>query len=428
MRHLDVLVPPGKGKDVLEIAGKHGGINLSCSRATTPEGDRDHVEVNLPNIKLEGFIGEVDRIHDMRLTLMPGGVIPMHPPGKKIAEQAVQVTDLSPIEVYLSGLQSIGSWTGFLGYAVTAGVIAWTGMFTNSIYLLIAAMLIAPFAGPAMNAAIGTARGDLCLLGHSIVRYVISLLVAVIVAAFLSFAFGQIIETNTMISISKLSSASILLPLAAGAAGAFNLISSERNSLVSGAAVGLMVSVSLAPPAAMIGMAMVIGRWDLVDNGLFSLLITIFGINLGSMLIFRWHGLTPRGARYPRGKRWVFYVAAALTIIALLGLLTWQFYSTPGLQRSTREERANMVINKAVEESGLARFVEANVRFTEPGRIGGNVLLANVYVEKNASISMSTSEVRQQLTGQIDDKLLSEGFNLTPLIDVTVLERPQSKL
>ncbi|MGH2416529.1 MAG: DUF389 domain-containing protein, partial [Microcystaceae cyanobacterium] len=37
--------------------------------------------------------------------------------------------------------------------------------------LLVAAMLIAPFAGPAMNTAIATAWGDRKLLWRSILRY-----------------------------------------------------------------------------------------------------------------------------------------------------------------------------------------------------------------------------------------------------------------
>jgi uncharacterized membrane protein len=240
-------------------------------------------------------------------------------------------------------------------------------------------------------------------------------------------AFGPQMETNTMISVSKMSSIYVLLPLVAGVAGALNLTSSGRSSLVSGTAVGLMVSVSLAPPAALIGMAAVIGRWDLVDNGIFSLLMTIFGINLGSLLVFRWRGLNVRGARYPRGKRWVFYEAALLTVIALIGLLAWQFHAPPELQRSTREERASVIIDRAVHDSGLARFVEANVRFTKTGESHDNILLASVYVEKSANVSESSAEVRQRLTRLLEERLLAEGFDATPLMDVTVLEKPESQ-
>ena len=61
--------------------------------------------------------------------------------------------------------------------------------------------------------------------------------------------------------------------IAAGAAGAINLMQSERSSLVSGAATGMLVAASLAPPAGIIGMAAAIGRWDMAVSGLFLLLL-----------------------------------------------------------------------------------------------------------------------------------------------------------
>lgn len=55
-----------------------------------------------------------------------------------------------------------------------------------------------------------------------------------------------------MLQNSQISIAAVLLPLAAGAAGALNLFQSERSSLVSGAATGMLVAASLAPPAGII--------------------------------------------------------------------------------------------------------------------------------------------------------------------------------
>ena len=127
----------------------------------------------------------------------------------------------------------MGSWTGFLGYATAAGVVAWIGLFTNTVYLLTAAMLIAPYAGPAMNAAIATARGDAGLLQRNLLRYLASLALTITVAGVLSLLSRQQVATEQMVQVSQLSSTSVLLPLVAGAAGALNLVQSERNSLVS---------------------------------------------------------------------------------------------------------------------------------------------------------------------------------------------------
>ena len=54
----------------------------------------------------------------------------------------------------------------------------------------------------------------------------------------------------------------------------------NRSNLVSGAAVGILVAASLAPPAGLVGMAIAISRWDMVTSGLFVLLLQLVGINL----------------------------------------------------------------------------------------------------------------------------------------------------
>ncbi|OPY26113.1 MAG: hypothetical protein A4E28_02708 [Methanocella sp. PtaU1.Bin125] len=422
MRQLTVDVPQGKGKDVLDIARKHHGVNLSLTQSTVSGETRDLAAVNLPNARIESFIAVVDDIPDARITLAPTGVVPMYPPEERVENQATDISSLSPLEVYLYGLMSVGSWHSFIGYAIAAGIIVWVGLYTNTVYLLIAAMLVAPFAGPAMNTAIATSRGDFRLLWRSLFRYIVSLLVAIAVAAVLSLALRQQIVTSMMISVSKLSIIHPLLMVAAGAAGALNQTQSKHNSLVSGAAVGMLVSASLAPAAGLIGMAAVIGRWDLVDNGLFSLLLTILGINLGGTAVFRLSGLTSRGARYLRGKPKVFYLIIALTVIAMAGLIAWQYLDVPDLQMYSREQKASSLIQETVDQSGMAIFVDGNVRFPPSSTQENRILLAEVYVKRANGVAASPAEIRQRLNRAISGRLSSEGFEVEPLIDITVLE------
>ena len=426
MRQLLVQVPRGCGKEVLTIAKAHNGVNLACFEATGLEAAFDLVLIHVSNRKVEDLLAELESIPDLHLTLLPHGVIALRPPASKTPEQVRNVQPRSPIEVFIGGLQSVGSWKGFLGYAVTAGIVVWIGLFTNTTYLLVAAMLLAPFAGPAMNVAIATARGDRQLLKRSLWRYIVALVVAIAVAALLSLVFQQEIATNLMIGRSQISAVAALLPLAAGAAGALQLMQSERSSLVSGAAVGMLVAASLAPPAGIVGMSAAIGRWDLaVDSG-FLLLLQLAGINLSAAIVFRLYGISAQGARYQRGKRWMFPATLTLTIVALAGLLTWQFSNPPNLQRSSLAQRADAEVQEVVEQSNLARLVEANLRFTRSDIQGQNTLLGSVYVQRQPTVNLSNEEIRDRLTQAIQARLLNQGFDLTPLIEVTVLEAPAS--
>lgn len=424
MRQLLVQVPRGCGKSVLDIAKGCDGANLVHFEATGSDKPLDVVIVHVPNQNVEELLGELESIPELHVTLIPRGVIALEPPASEAPQQVKNVEARSPIEIFLAGLQSVGSWKGFLGYAAAGGVVVWIGLFTNSSYLLVAAMLIAPFAGPAMNTAIATARGDGHLLQRTLLRYFAALATTILVTWALSLILQQEVVTSSMSSTSNVSAVAVLLPLIAGAAGALNLVQSERSSLVSGAAVGMLVAASLAPPAGVVGMAIAMGQWDMAVNGLFVLLLQLVGINLSASIMFRIYGLSARGARYDRGKKSVFPAILAVTILLLAGLLTWQFSSSPELQRSSRSQRATAEIQKVVNNSNLVDLVEADVRFPNPNIKGQNTLLGTVYVQRQAGVTESDGEISDRLTNDIQTHLLEQGFNATPLVDVSVLEAP----
>lgn len=424
MRQLLITVPRGGGDEVARVATSHDGVNLIRFETVQPSGEADSVMVTVSNQKVEPLLAALQTIPKLRVTLPPTGVIALRPPEDQASEQASNVGHRSPIEVYLGGLQSIGSWKGFLSYAALAGAVVSVGLFTNTIFLLVAAMLIAPFAGPAMTLALGTARGDITLVGHSVLRYFVSLAVTVGVAAGFAWLMSQRIATESMVSVSEISSVAVLLPLAAGAAGALNLVQSERSSLVSGAAAGVLVAASLAPPAGVIGMAAAIQEWDIARSGLFLIVLQLAGINLAGSLVFRAFGLSSEGVRYDRGRPSISAAAFCISAVVLGGLLWLQFSGRPDLQRATRSQRAAAEIQKVVNESGIAAPVEVNVRFTRADISGQNTLLAVVYVQRKAALPRD--EVAAQLSDAIQQMLVGQ-FHVTPLAQVTVLDPPQGK-
>jgi len=425
MRQLIVQVPHGCGKKVLEIANACKGTNLAQFEAAGVDRPIDLVLVHISNGKVEELLGKLQDVPDLSFTLLPTGIMALHPPASAAADQVTNTEERSPIEIFLSGLQSSGSWKGFLSYAAIAGIVVWIGLYTSTSYLLVAAMLLAPFAGPAMNTALATARGDLQLLQRSIIRYFAALSVTIATTALMSWVLQQQIPTNLMIDTSQVSTVSVLIPLAAGAAGALTLVQSDRSSLVSGAATGMLVAASLAPPAGVIGMAGAIGRWDLVSNGLFLLLLQLGGINLSAALLFRLFGLSTKGSRYQRGKRGVFPVSVGISVIMLTGLLIWQFSSPPNLERSSRAQRANAQLQQVVKQNDSAQLVESNVRFTR-ANTQENTLLCVVYVQRQSQATRSAEQIRADLTQAIQSRLLQD-FNATPLVDVIVLEAPDTK-
>ncbi|WP_319422359.1 DUF389 domain-containing protein [Pleurocapsa sp. FMAR1] len=425
MRQLLIEVQLGKGKKIIELAEQEfQGANLSQTAANTSRGEIDLVIAYVPNSQVEKFLGELEDFEDLHVTLIPRGVMPLRPPVDEVPDKVIDVEPKSPLEVFLAGLQSVGSWKGFIAYAIAGGIIVWIGLYTNSSFLLVAAMLIAPFAGPAMNFAIATARGDGLLLKKSLVRYVTAILVTATVTCLLSLILSQDLASNSMVESSKVSSVSVLLPLVGGAAGALNLVQSERSSLVSGTAVGMLVAAALAPPAGTLGMAVALGMWSMTFNCGFLLILQLIGINLAAAIVFRIYGLSSQGARYKRGSKWIFPVTLAITSTALAILLSVQFSLDPDLQRSSLEQRANAEVQKVVNNSDLGKLVKSSVSFTRADIKDQNTLLCLIYVQRPQNITLSDRQISDRLTEKVQNSLVQKDFKATPLVSVNVLKSP----
>jgi len=425
MRHAIVQVPPGRGQEMVRKAREHGALSATWWPVKAGEKEAENVSLVIENRSVDSLLKRLSPIDETSVLLYPHEVLTFGAPAGKPPEELRDLEGRSPLEIFLLSLQSIGSWTSLLGYAAAGAFLTWIALYTNTVYLLIAGMLIAPFAGPAMNAALATATGDAHLLRRSLTQYAVGILATTVVAGLLSLAFQQDVVTELMTGVGYVSAAAVLLPLVAGSAGALNLIQSERSSLVSGTAVGLLVTASLAPPAALIGVASVMEEWPLVLNAVFQLALQLVGINLGGSLVFRQKGLVPSLRQYERGKQHVFYVSLALTVVALVGLLTWQFISPLRLERQSRSTLAAETIRSVIQERKIAHLVTMDARFENTDVYGENTLLADVYVERLPDDpDLTDAEIEEALRQAIQRTLQSENPQMAPLVEVIVLAPP----
>lgn len=423
MRQLFVQVPSGSGHQVAAVAQRHNAVSVVQFEGTRNGEPHDVVLLHLSNREVEGFLEDMQALDGLHVSYIPKGVIALKPPAQKAVDQVTDVTLLSPIEVFLAGHQSVGSWRGFLGYAAAAAVVVWIALFTDTAYLLTAAMLIAPFAGPAMNAAISTASGDVHLFRRSLLRYGAALMVTISAAALLSLLLGPEAPTPQMISQSQISSVSVLLPLVAGAAGAVHLFQSERSSLVSGAAVGMLVAASLAPPAGLVGMAAALGRWDMAANGAFVLVLQLVGINAAGAVAFRVLGLKPKGVRYETASARFFPIGLASSVLLLGGLLYIQFSEPIRLQRSSTAQRVATEMLHVLEQHPLVTPIEVSAHFSRAHE-GEETVVGNVLVLPYAKASVPDTALHTALVSLLQRRVKAQWPTVTPLINLTVLTPP----
>lgn len=413
MRQITISVPTDRAADAARLAQENGAAVFARLDAMQDEETTCLLILEVPNARVEDVFNALEAIEPLRAHFLPQGIMALRPPSDRPEQAMTDIQPRSPLEIFLGGLQSIGSWTGFLGYSAVAGVIVWIGLFTESIFLLVAAMLIAPFAGPAMTAALATARGDARLLGKALLRYCAALGTAIAIAFLLSVVFDQQIATGLMVSTSQRSTVSFLLPLAAGVAGALNLAQSERSSLVSGAATGMLIAAALAPPAGLVGMGLAIGQTDIVISSLWALAIQIVGINLAGYVVFRLHGMKTTGARYPRGKRSVSLASLGVSIAAL-GALGWlQFSSVPEYQQSSIAQRISAQVERGIERRPDLAVVSVDSRFSRNRSQGKNPVWVDARVHGDLSEAQS-ERLSRALAREIEQE-----YGVVALVEIT---------
>ena len=111
-------------------------------------------------------------------------------------------------------------------------------------------------------------------------------------------------------------------------------------------------------------------------------------------------------------------------MLALSGLLVWQFINSPNLQRASLAQRANAAVQQVVDQEPAAQLVESNVRFTRSNIPGQNTLLTVLYVQRSSAATESDEAIRDRLTRTIQTRLVNQQIDATPLVSVSVLESP----
>lgn len=341
MRQLNIKVVPGKREAVFKLLEELKAKNV----IEIANEEYVFIEFYLDNSKVQNFFSS-DEAKEAEVMLNPHGVLPLQPPPGEAPEQVVDVSVRSPVEILLSGIQSVGSWGSLIGYSVASAVVAFIGLYTDVIYLLTASMLIAPFAGPVMNAALAGAAGEIKMLGNSLYRYVVAIGLSILVSLLLSLAVGVDVLPPLAQSISRLAHVNLILPFFAGFAGAVSIINSERNNLVSGAGVGILVAASLAPPSVILGMTIQSGDLEVLLINIYKLLLQVFGIQFSASLVFRyWGKIRPKGVRFHTGKNSVFVSSLVVALAGAVILGSLQFNDRPLFNRTTMVYEINKTSN-----------------------------------------------------------------------------------
>ncbi|SFG00751.1 DUF389 domain-containing protein [Salegentibacter agarivorans] len=418
MRQVIIKIPKGNQDKIFQAIEKFEGKN-------TFHFSSDKKEVYftyLPNEKVNNFLKEIDELEELEIVLIPRGVVTLYPPASEAPQQATDVQTKSSLEIYLGGIQSVGSLFGLVAYSFVAGIIVWIGLFTTTTYLLVAAMLVAPFAGPAMNAALGTAAGKMGLLKSSLGRYGLAIGTGIIASILMSIFFPLNALTPLMEEVSQVSKFAIFLPLVSGFAGAINICQSERDSLVSGAAVGILVAASLAPPVGLIGIGLYMGDWQVVFSSLYRIVLQLLGIHFAATLVFYFYGkVTPNGVRFVNGKKRAGIITTAIILLAIGSMMFWQFKQPPFYRKASLNTELTDELNSQLRKLDSSIVIlNKSVSFTNTKYKDTPVaIFKSTVLKKDPNIS--DNQLKTQIITHLKENMKYEIKNLYEVYQIDVV-------
>ena len=171
----------------------------------------------------------------------------------------------------------------FLMLMALAGVVAATGLWTNTVHVVVGAMLIAPGFEPLLRIPFGLIGGprELTIKGLAVT---VAGYCALVVGSALTMLFLRWIDPGTSPDLharswvqywSSVTPSGVFIAFVGGVTGAI-VITTQRSTLTA----GVMIALALVPTMSLVGMAAVVGDWKLAGAG-----FVLWAINAGAVLV-----------------------------------------------------------------------------------------------------------------------------------------------
>ncbi len=173
-----------------------------------------------------------------------------------------------------------------------ATVVALVGLVSNSVAVIIGAMLISPLMGPISSIALNSVLGRRKEIKQSLIFGAKLVSSSILLAAVITLALSMVIPIEITAEIQSRTEerpVTIIVAILLGIAGGLALITAIPEIIV-----GVAIAVALIPPAAVTGIGIGIGSFDVAVSAFLILVSSIIGLVIGFLIIFIVKRVAPR--------------------------------------------------------------------------------------------------------------------------------------
>lgn len=339
LRLIEMILPESHLKDLKEVLKDQRPINLWVQPLAEiwiyPEGDEEAklvensvmIKVLLREENTEKLLDTLEQKFSQskgfRINLISlAASVPLpqalEAPQAEDAEVEANNERVSRQELYSTIENNARVSKVYLALMVFSSIVAAIGLLGNNPVVIIGAMVIAPLLGPIMALSLAITIADRPLARNALMASLVGLALAVGISAVLGYFFSADPTNTEITSRAEVNLVDIALALASGGAGALALTTG-----LSGALIGVAISVSLVPPLVIFGLMLGSGNIYVALSAIMLFLVNLICINLAGTAVFISQGIKPSTwweAKRAR-KETTIAILVWMTLLILLALI-----------------------------------------------------------------------------------------------------------
>ncbi|MBV5340071.1 MAG: DUF389 domain-containing protein [Deltaproteobacteria bacterium] len=260
--------------------------------------------------------------------------------GAYLDNKSADVDHKDVIKELYSRTEMTGSYMAAL---IFANMIALLGLLSNSVAVVIGAMLISPLMGPIFSLGLSFAMGNLILARNAGRLIAISVLVTVAAAAFFTVLSPLKEVTAEILARTRPNIYDLLVAIFAGAIGAIALCT-RKNYLFT--TTGIAIATAVIPPLSVVGYGIGTLQLGMAMGGFLLFFTNLVAIVISSDIVFmllRFRSSMVEGSKYPLRFRFkILGVTLAVISIPLIATLVTDLRALKLSKRIEQTLRSNL--------------------------------------------------------------------------------------
>lgn len=279
----------------------------------------------------------------------------------------------------------------YLSSIMLANLIALFGLLTNSVAVVIGAMLISPLMGPIFSLGLAFSLGDLALSRRAVRNIGISVGITVLVAALFTLLSPLKGVTHEILSRTRPNIYDLLIATFAGSAGALALCT-RKNYLFT--TTGVAVATAVIPPLSVVGYG--VGTWQpgMAMGGFLLFFTNLVAIVISSNFVFyllRFRGSLAEEPHYTARRR--FQILGTVLVIISIPLV---HTLVTDIRKVKLTGRVESILKKNLNRQQHSRITSVSI----DGENGNTLVTASINTVKYVD-STRLKEVETELTEQL---------------------------